>query len=185
MRDSERQRERAQGGELTEHRPLLQPLRQPGIPSEAEREVQERAWKRIRGEAARLEEEDREVAEWESREREEEAVAGRKGPSRVTPDPEGDTLPTDREERSPSAKRARGDSDDGWHARGKRRWVEERGEEGAAAAARPTSPSPESPLTDWDSMPWCRGILRSMSRGRSRGLSRVGGRRRWRSWSAT
>ena len=36
-------RGRAQGSKGTESRPPLQPFRQPGIPSEAEREVLERA----------------------------------------------------------------------------------------------------------------------------------------------
>ena len=63
-RDGKRQGERAQGGEETESHPPLQPFRQPRIPSEAEKEVQERARKRIGGEAARLEERDREVADW-------------------------------------------------------------------------------------------------------------------------
>ena len=37
------------------------PFRQPAIPPEQEGEMQERAWRRIRGEAARLAERDREV----------------------------------------------------------------------------------------------------------------------------
>ena len=35
-------------------RPPLMPFRQPAIPPEQESEMQERAWRRIRGEAARL-----------------------------------------------------------------------------------------------------------------------------------
>ena len=91
-RDGERPGERAQGSKGREGRLLLQPLRLPGIPPEAEREEQKRAWKRIRGEAARLEEGDREVAEQERRMRDVEASAARRG-HRVILDPEGDTPP--------------------------------------------------------------------------------------------
>ena len=62
---------------------------------------------------------------------------------RVIADPEGDTPPTDREGWSPSGKMARGDGDDGGHARGERRRVEEQGEGGAAGGPRPTRHSPE------------------------------------------
>ena len=59
-----------------EDRPPLMPFRQPAIPPEQDTEMQERAWRRIRGEAARLAEKDREVAAQERRVREEgEAVA--------------------------------------------------------------------------------------------------------------
>ena len=59
-----------------EDRPPLLPFRQPAIPPQQESEMQERAWRQIRGEAARLAERDREVAAWELRVRvEEEAVA--------------------------------------------------------------------------------------------------------------
>ena len=43
------------------HMPLM-PFRQPAIPPEQESGMQERAWMRIRGEAATLAEKDREVA---------------------------------------------------------------------------------------------------------------------------
>ena len=69
----------AQGSEGMESHPQIQPFRQPGSPPEAEREVQERAWKRSRGEAARLKERDRDVAERECRVRGEEAAAARRG----------------------------------------------------------------------------------------------------------
>ena len=93
-------------------------------------------------------------------------MATRRGP-RVILDPEGDTPPTDREGRSPSAKRARGDSDDRRHTRGKRRRVEERGEEGAAGTPRPTSPNPEPTPTDWGSeSPLPRHFARDVARGR-------------------
>ena len=76
-----------------------------------EREVQEHAWARIRGETERREEKDRLVAVRERRMRGEEAAVARRGP-RVTRDPHGDRPPTDREGLSPSTKRARRDSDD-------------------------------------------------------------------------
>ena len=61
-----------------EGRPPLMPFRQPAIPPEQESEMQERAWRRIRGEAGRLAERDREVAGREGRVQEEkEAVAVR------------------------------------------------------------------------------------------------------------
>ena len=63
----------------------------------------EKAWRKIRGEAARLAERDREVAEREHRVREEEAVA--LGPQQIIPDQEGNTPPTDVKGRSPSSKR--------------------------------------------------------------------------------
>ena len=86
-------------------RPPLMPFRQPAVPPEQESEMQERAWRRIRGEAAGLTERDREVVARDPRVRkEEEAVA--RGVHRVLPDPEGDTPSTDVEGRSPSGKRA-------------------------------------------------------------------------------
>ena len=69
----------AQGSEGAEGRPPLQLFRQPAIPPVAGREVEERVWKRISGEAARLGEGDREVAERERRVREEEAALARGG----------------------------------------------------------------------------------------------------------
>ena len=84
----------------------LVPFRLPAIPLEQEGEMQERAWRQIRGEAARLSERDREVAARERRVREEEEAVAR-GARRVLPDPEGDTPSTDVEGRSPSGKRAR------------------------------------------------------------------------------
>ena len=94
-RDSERQEERSQEDTVTKGHPRLLQFRQAGIPQEAEREMQERAWARIRGETDRLEEKDRELAVREPEVREQEAAAARRGP-RVIPDPEGDSPPTDR-----------------------------------------------------------------------------------------
>ena len=112
--------------------------------------MQERAWRRIRGEAARLTERDREVAARERKVREEEEVLAR-GAHRVLPDPEGDTPSTDLKGRSPSGKRAREEEEEAGQERGKRRRVEERGAGGAEGAPRPASPSPERTPTDWDS----------------------------------
>ena len=74
---------RHEEGGVQEGRPPLMPFRQPAIPSEQEGEMQERAWRQIRGEAAKLAERDREVAARECRlQEEEEAVAlgGTPGP---------------------------------------------------------------------------------------------------------
>ena len=69
--EGEQPRELAQGGGGSERRPPLQPFRQPAIPPEQETEMQERARRQIRGEAARLAERDREVTARERRVREE------------------------------------------------------------------------------------------------------------------
>ena len=63
-RNGKRQGDRAQRSGGTEICSPLQPLTQLGIPPEAELEVQERAWKRIRGKAAGLEER---AEKWRSR----------------------------------------------------------------------------------------------------------------------
>ena len=91
-RDGQQPGEQAQGSEGPESRPPLQPFRQAGIPPEVEREVQERAWRRIKGEAARLEERNSEVAESQRMVREEEGAAARGG-HRVIPDPGGGKPP--------------------------------------------------------------------------------------------
>ena len=65
-------------GRGQEGRPPLVPFRQPAIPAEQEGEMQERAWRRIRGEAAKLAERDREVAARERRVREEEEVVAQR-----------------------------------------------------------------------------------------------------------
>ena len=141
-------RHRESGG--SEGHPPLQPFRQPAIPPEQERAMQERAWRQIRGEAKRLAERDKQVAARERRVREEEEAVAR-GAHRVLPDPEGDTPSTDVEGRSPSGKRARGEGGEAGQARGKRRRVEERGAGEAEGAPRPASPSPEPTPTDWGS----------------------------------
>ena len=114
------------------------------------RQMQERAWRQIRAEAARLAERDREVAARERRVREkEEAVA--RGAQRVLRDPKGDTPSTNVEGRSPTGKRARREGGEAGQARGKRRRVEERGAGEAEAAPQRASPSPEPTPTDWGS----------------------------------
>ena len=146
---AEREGGRQEEGGGQEGTPLV-PFRQPAIPQEQEGEMQERAWRRIRGDAANLAERDREVAARERRVREEEEAVAR-GAHRVLPDPEGDTLSTDVEERSPSGKRAREEEEEAGQERGKRRRGEERGAGEAEGAPRPASPSPEPTPTDWDS----------------------------------
>ena len=131
-----------------EGRPPLMPFGQPTIPLEQESEMQERAWRRIRGDAARLAEKYREVAARESRVRQEEEAVAR-GAHRVLPDPEGDTPSTDMEGRSPSGKRAREEGAEAGQERGKRRRVEERGAGRAEGALQPARPSPEPTPTDW------------------------------------
>ena len=126
------------------------PFRQPAIPPEQDREMQERAWARIRGEAARLAERDREVAARERRVREEEEAVAL-GAHRVLPDPEGDTPSTDVEGRSPSGKRAREEEEEAGQERGKFRQVEERRAGGAEGVPQPASPSPEPTPRDWSS----------------------------------
>ena len=112
--------------------------------------MQERAWRRIRGEAARLADRDRAVAARERRVREEEGAVAR-GARWVLPDPEGDTPSTDVEGQSPSGKRAREEDEEAGRERGKRRRGEERGAGEAEEAPRPASPSPEPAPMDWDS----------------------------------
>ena len=133
---AEREGRRHDQGGGQEGRPPLMPSRQPAVSPEQESEMQEMAWRRVRGEAARLTVRDREVA---ARER------------RLPEGEEADTTSTDVEGRSSSPKRAREEEKEAGQERGKRRRVEERGAGGAGRAPRPGSPSPEPMLTDWDS----------------------------------
>ena len=149
VKRAEREGGRQEEGRGREGTPLV-PFRQPAIPPQQEGEMQERAWRRISWEAARLAERDREVAARERRVREEEEAVAR-GAHRVFPDPEGDTPSTDVEGRSPSGKRAREEDEEAGQERGKRRRGEERGTGEAEGAPRPASPSPEPTPTDWDS----------------------------------
>ena len=146
---AEREGGRQEEGKGREDTPLVR-FRRPAIPPGQEGEMQERAWRRIRGEAARLADRDRAVAARERRVREaEEAVA--RGAHWVLPDPEGDTPSTDVEGRSPSGKRAREEDEEAGQERGKRRRGEERGAGEAKGAPPPASLSPEPTPTDWDS----------------------------------
>ena len=146
---AEREGGRQEEGKGQEDTPLV-PFRQPAIPPEQEGEMQERAWRRIRGEAARLANRDRVVASRGRRVREEEEAAAR-GAHRVLPDPKGDTPATDVEGRSPSGKRAREEDEEAGQERGKRRRGEKRGAGEAEGAPRPAGSSPEPTPTDWDS----------------------------------
>ena len=92
-------------------------FKQPAIPPEQEGELQERARRRIRGEAAWLAESDREVAARERRAREEEEAVAR-GAHLVLPDPEGDIPSTDVEARSPSGKKGQGGGGGGGAGKG-------------------------------------------------------------------
>ena len=146
---AEREGGRQEEGRGREDTPLV-PFGRPAIPRAQEGEMQERAWRRIRWEAARLADRDRAVAARERRMREEEeAVAW--GARWVLLDPEGDTPSTDVEGQSPSGKRAREEDEEAGRGRGKRRRGEERGAGEAEGAPRPASPSPEPTPTDLDS----------------------------------
>ena len=142
--------ERAQGSGVPESRPPAAAVQTAGYPAGGGERVQERAWTRIRDEAARLEERDREVAERERRVRVEEEAAAR-GVHRVIVDPEGNNPPTDTEGGSPSEKRARVEVERGRHVRVRQRRLEEQGARCATGAAQPASPSPEPTRTDWGS----------------------------------
>ena len=103
--------------------------------------MQERAWRRIRGEAARLADRDRAVAARERRVREEEEAVAR-GARWVLPDPEGDTPSTDVEGRSPSEKRAREEDEEAGQEKGEAAQgggARGRGGGGGTAAGQPQS----------------------------------------------
>ena len=140
---------RQEEGRGWEDTPLV-PFQQPAIPPEQEGEMQERAWRRTRGEAARLADRDREVAARERKVREEEEAMAR-GAHRVPRIWKGNTPSTDVEGRSPSGKRARQEDEEAGQERGKRRRGEERGAGEAEGAPRPASPSAEPTPMDWDS----------------------------------
>ena len=150
MERAEREGGRRGEGGQPEGRPPLMPFRQLAIPQEQGSQMQERAWRRIRGEAARLAEKDRKVAARERRVREEDEAVAR-GAHRVLPDAEADTPSTHLEGWSPSGKRAREEGGEDEQERGKRRRLEERGAGRAEGALRLASPSPEPTPTDWGS----------------------------------
>ena len=192
--DLQRRQERVEGAEREggpheeggkqEGRPPLMPFRQPAILPGQEGEMQERAWRRIRGEAAKLAERDREVAVRERRMREEEEAVAR-GAHRVHPDPEGDTPSMDVEGRLPSGKRAREEEEKAGQERGKRRRGEERGAGEAEGAPRPASPAQSRRRrTGTRSRHRCGGMCRRRYGG-DPGRSRGGRPGKWRSWSAT
>ena len=180
VESAERGGGRQEEGREQEGRPPLVPFRQPAIPAEQEGEMQERAWRRIRGEAAKLAERDREVAARERRVREEEEVVAR-GAHRVPPDPEGDGPSTDVEGRLPSGKRAREEDEEAGQERGKWRRGEERGAGEAKGAPRPASPSREPTGTRSRNR---RGSKRRRRYGGDPGRSRGGRRGKLRCWSA-
>ena len=123
---------RQEEGRGQEGRPPLVRFSQPAILPEQEGEMQERAWRRIRGDAAKLAERDREVAVRERRVREaEDAVA--RGAHRVLPDPEGATTSTFLEGLSPSGKMAREEDEEAGQGGG----AGSRGGAGSAAAGQP------------------------------------------------
>ena len=112
--------------------------------------MQERAWRRIRGEAAKLTERDREVAARERRVREEEEAVAQGG----TPGPPGSGRGHPLHGCGGAVtvlKRAGEEEEEAGQERGKRRRVEERGAGGAEGAPRPASPSPGQTPMDWDS----------------------------------
>ena len=139
----------------------------------------EKAWRKIRGEAARLAERDREVAERERRVREEEAVA--LGAHQVISDQEGNTPPTDVKGRSPSSKKEerlgrRGESGAWWRS----------GEEGKRRGHHsPPAQAKNQRGRTGDRISHRRGGMRGLQRGGSRRQSGGAGRGTWRSWSAT
>ena len=159
-------------------------FRQLAIPPEQEGEMQDRARRQIRGEAAKPAERDREVAARERRVREEEEAMAR-GAHQVLLDPEGDTPSTDVEGRLPSGKRAREEEGEAGQERGKRRRGEERGAGEAEGAPRPASPSPEPTPMDWDLESPRRGSMCRRRCGGDLGRSRGGQRGKWHGWSAT
>ena len=152
---AEREGGQQEEGRGREDTPLV-PFRRPAIPPEQGGEMQERAWRRIRGEAARLADRDRAVAARERRVREEEEAVAQ-GARWVLPDPEGDNPSTDVEGQSPSGKRAREEDEEAGRERGKRCRGGERAAGEAEGALRPASPSPEPTPTEWYSEsppPW-------------------------------
>ena len=135
---AEREGGRQEEGRGREDTPRV-PFRRPAIPPEQEGKMQERAWRRIRGEAARLADRDGAVAARERRVPEEEEAVAR-GARWVLPDPEGDTPPTDVEGRSPSGKRAREEDAEAGRERGKQGGgARGRGGGGGTAAGQPQS----------------------------------------------
>ena len=135
-----------EGGGL-EGRPPLMPFRQPAIPPEQESEMQERACRRMRGEAARL-------AERTGRWRRGSAGCGRRrrrwpeGRTGSSWTRKGNTSSTVVEGRSPSGKSAKEEGEEAGQERGKQRRVEEQGAGGAEGALQQAGPRPEPTPTN-------------------------------------
>ena len=182
------ERAEREGGRQEERRgredtPLVL-FRQRFIPPKQEGEMQERALWRIRGEAARLAERDREVAARERRVREEEEAVAR-GAHRVLPDPEGDSPSTDVEVRWPSGKRAREEDEEAGQERGKRRRGRSEGQGRRRGRRGPPAPVQSQRLRTETRSPRRRGSMRRRRCGGNPGRSRGGRRGKWRSWPAT
>ena len=162
---------------------LLVPFQRPAIPPEQEGEMQERAWRRIRGEVVRLADRDRAVAARERRVwEEEEAVApGLAGSSRIqkgTPPPRmwrGGR----RQGRGPGRRTRRqgrkGGSGAGGRSEGQGR---RRGHRGRPAPVRSRRQRTRT------QSPRRRGRMRRRRCGGDPGRSRGGRRGTWRSWPA-
>ena len=166
-----------------EDTPLV-PFRQPAIPPEQGGEMQERAWRPIRGEAARLVHRDREVAARERRVWEEEEAVAR-GAHRVLPDPEGDTPSTDVEGRSPSGKRAREEDEEAGQERGKRAGGRSEGKGMRRGHRGRPAPVQSQRRRTGTRSPSRRGSRRRRRCGGDPGRLRAGQRGTWRSWPAT
>ena len=180
---AEREGGRQEEGRGREDTPLV-PFRQMAIPPEQEGEMQERAWRRIRGDAARLADRDRAVAARERRVREEEEAVAR-GARWVLPDPEGDTPWTVVEGRSPSGKRAIEEGEEAGQDRGKRRRGKEPGAGGWRGHRGRPAPVWSRPRRTGTRSPRRRGRIRRRRCGGDPGRSRGGRRGTWRSWPAT
>ena len=172
-REDKRPREQAQGSGGSKGRAPLQPFRQPAIPPEVEKEMQERAWRRIRGEAARLVERNREVAESERRVREEEEAVAR-GAHWVISDAEGDTPPNGCGGTVAVQERGKRRGRRGWASAGKATPGGGAGSWGSNWGAAARQPEPRT----YDDKLWFR-------LGGCRGQSGGGGRGTWRRLSAT
>ena len=184
-RESEQPRELAQGGGGLECRPPLQPFRQPAIPPEQEREMQERAWGQIRGEAARLAERDREVTARERRVLEEEEALAKGGHTGSSRTQKGTSPPGMRRDiccpgRGPDEKEGRlgKQGESGARCMGVEQG-RQRGRRGSPAPARS-----QRRRTGTQSRRRC-GNMRCSRCRESPGWSGGGGRGMWRSWSAT
>ena len=192
--DLRRRQERVEGAEREggqrekgggqDSRPPLMTFRQPAVPPEQESEMQESAWRPIRGEAARLTERDREVAARERRVREEEEAVALGG----TPGPPGSGRghplhgcrgAVNVREKGQGGGRG-GGAGEGQAAPGG--GAGSRGSGGGAAASQPQPRADASGLGLGVATP-AAVLLPPVRRGP--GQPRLGQRGTWRSWSAT